>query len=253
MEPSDRASSESRPRRETKTNHQGAPGRLRRPPRTHSGRRFGGGSLPCHAGSHGSCDYMAGCGWPSQLIGCRRRVPVSERRRSHLGSGDGPVHSGSAAGNEGGYDTGGAEPSRRPLLPLRDGEWRASNPASGGFAPVIISTLLYADSLISLAACVGISRRCSNMAVMPLKPSPLQRIHYGLLVNTEAGGPLGAPCRRWPERGPGTPRSSWFSRVFLGITQTPAFIPRSIPRKLARLFPRLSPPPPLSSSPFESF
>ena len=33
-------------------------------------------------------------------------------------------------------------------------------PASGGFAPVIISMLLYADSLISLAPCAGISPSC---------------------------------------------------------------------------------------------
>lgn len=133
------------------------------------------------------------------------RVPVSEWCCSDLGSGDGPVHAESAAGNKGGYDTGGAEPGRRPLLPLplQDGEWRASNPTSGGFAPVIISMLLYADSLISLAVCVGISCRCSNMAVMPPKPPWLQRIHYGLLANMEARGPLGAPYHHWPERSSG--------------------------------------------------
>lgn len=143
------------------------------------------------------------------------RVPVSERRRSDLGSGDGPVHSESAAGNKGGYEPGGAAPSRRPLLPLllQDGEWRASNPASGGFAPVIISMLLYADSLISLAACVGISRRRSNMAVMPLKPWRLQRIHYDLLANTRLAGHL-APSAVAGRSGPrggrraGTPLNS---------------------------------------------
>lgn len=105
---------------------------------------------------------------------------------------------------------GGAEPDRHPLLPLplQDGEWRASNPASGGFAPVIISMLLYADSLISLAVCVGISRRCSNMAVMPPKPLRLQKIHYGLLANMEARGPLGAPYRHWPER-PSVREETW--------------------------------------------
>lgn len=46
-------------------------------------------------------------------------------------------------------------------------------PASWGFAPVIISMLLYADSLISLAPCVGISPSCRNMAVMPINHSRL--------------------------------------------------------------------------------
>lgn len=148
------------------------------------------------------------------------RFLLSERRRSDLVSGDGPVHSESAAGNKRGYDTGGAEPSRRPLLPLhplflQDGEWRASNPASGGFAPVIISMLLYADSLISLAACVGISRRRSNMAVMPLKPWRLQRIHYGLLANMEARRPLGALCRCWLERPSGREESRRASKQLI--------------------------------------
>lgn len=43
---------------------------------------------------------------------------------------------------------------------------------------------LYADSLISRALRVGISPSRRNMAVMPIKRSWLQRIHYGCSTNT---------------------------------------------------------------------
>lgn len=152
---------------------------------------------------------------------------------------------------------GGAEPSRRPLLPLlslllQDGEWRASNPASGGFAPVIISMLLYADSLISLAACVGISRCRSNMAVMPLKPWRLQRIHYGLLANMEGRGPFGALCRCWPEQPSGQEENRHASKqlillCFLLYHPDVRLYSQILSVFSRRLFPRLSPPPIYSS------
>lgn len=78
--------------------------------------------------------------------------------------------------NNGGYRS--VEPCQVRCFPLfpRDGvleNWRLIMPASWGFAPVIISMLLYADSLISLAPCVGISPSCWNMAVMPINRSRL--------------------------------------------------------------------------------